>query len=204
MELIVYDSKEKIVVLDDVFNIEFNNNLVHQIIISESLLNKKNTKLNKNRSNVKGSNIKQWKQKGTGRARAGSKKSPIWRSGGVTFGNQINSYKYKINKKMYKKAFKCILSELIRNDRIYIFSEFIINDFKTKKLIEKIYFFYNKYKKILIIVNNYDKNLFLSSKNIFKIKIILIKDIILSRLINYDCILITLESIKFIENRLVI
>ncbi|BBA85092.1 50S ribosomal protein L4 [Candidatus Nardonella dryophthoridicola] len=199
MELIT-ENKKNIFLSDNVFKICYNNSLVNQVIITELSINRKNIKFNKNRSRVKGSNKKPWKQKGTGKARSGSKKSPIWRSGGVTFGSQVRNFKKKINKKMYCKALKCILSRFISNKKIIIMEDLNIENYKTKTLFKK-FSSILKYK-LLFIIENYDKNLFLSSKNIYNICIMNLNNIIISKIINYDFIIFTFNSIKKIEERL--
>lgn len=197
MKIKTIDNNEIIEISDNIFNKKYNSNLVNQIINTELSLKRNNTKLNKNRSKIAGSNKKPWRQKGTGKARAGTKKSPIWRSGGVTFGNQIKSYKLKINKKMYKYALKCILSKLLLINKIFIFNSFILESNKIKELKNKI----KDFKKILIILLN-NKNINLYSNNLYYVDIIFVNNINLSKIINYNSILITLESIRFLENKI--
>ncbi|BBA84833.1 50S ribosomal protein L4 [endosymbiont of Pachyrhynchus infernalis] len=198
MELSINDDKYNISLLDTVFNIKFNESLIHQVFTSYKLNSKKGTKFNKNRSNVSGSNKKPWKQKGTGKARSGSKKSPIWRSGGVTFGSQFISYKKKINKKMYNLACKSILSEFIRNNNILVFNNFSIEISKTKLLIEKLKNL-NINNNVIIITHFKDINLIRASNNLYKVNIEYIPNINILNVINFSKIIITTESIKYLE-----
>uniref|UniRef100_A0A8D9A8M7 Large ribosomal subunit protein uL4m n=1 Tax=Cacopsylla melanoneura TaxID=428564 RepID=A0A8D9A8M7_9HEMI len=138
MEILLNDTNNSINISKSIFNCKFNKLLVHQVIISFLVNNRSGNKSQKNKSEVSGSNKKPWRQKGTGRARSGSLKSPIWRSGGVTFTSKFKKYHQKINKKMYRGAIKCIFSELIRQKRLIVFNNFSINSPKTNVLLNKI------------------------------------------------------------------
>ncbi|WMC19564.1 MAG: 50S ribosomal protein L4 [Enterobacteriaceae bacterium PC38] len=198
MFFILKDTKNKINISKSIFNKKFNKSLVHQVVISFSINKRSGNKAQKNKSEVSGSNKKPWRQKGTGRARVGMLRNPIWRSGGVTFASKSKQYKNKINKKMYKGAIKCILSELIKQKRLIIFNKFLIKSHKTNILLNKLKNISNG--KILIITKIIDKNLFLSSRNIYNIKINDIKNINLLNLINSDKVIITLDVLKHFEN----
>ena len=121
-------------VSDGIFDRNYNESLVHQITTAYMATGRSGTKAQKNRAAVRGGGKKPWKQKGTGRARAGTSRGPIWRSGGVTFASQPRSYTQKVNKKMYKGAISVILSELLRTDRLKVVSELDITDPKTKNI----------------------------------------------------------------------
>ena len=116
---------ESIEVSDDIFGCKFNETLVHQIVTAYMGRARQGSHAQKNRSAVRGGGKKPWKQKGTGRARAGTIRSPIWRKGGVTFAAQNQDYSKKVNKKSYKVALRCILSELIRQERLLIIESFL-------------------------------------------------------------------------------
>ena len=121
-------------VSDDIFGRNYNESLVHQITTAYMAGGRSGTKAQKNRAAVSGGGKKPWKQKGTGRARAGTSRGPIWRSGGVTFAAQPLNYSQKVNKKMYKGAISVIFSELLRNDRLKIVSDLEITEPKTKNI----------------------------------------------------------------------
>ncbi|BFI91132.1 50S ribosomal protein L4 [Enterobacterales bacterium endosymbiont of Anomoneura mori] len=197
MKFLIQDTKKKINISKSIFNCKLNISLVHQVLISFNIKKHNGSKSQKNKSEVIGSNKKPWRQKGTGRARAGSSKSPIWRSGGVTFASKPNNKKIKINKKMYRGAIKCILSELIRQNRLIILNNLIIELPKTNIFLKKIKNILKE--KILIITKKIDKNLFLSSRNIFNVKLNDINNINILNLINSDKVIITLDVIKYFE-----
>jgi len=201
MELIVEDKQRTITVSDTVFNCKYNKTLVHQAVIAYLSGARKGSKSQKSRSEVSGSNKKPWRQKGTGRARAGTLKSPIWRSGGVTFASKPKNYNQKINKKMYCGAIKNIISNLIKNYRLSIIDKLEITKPKTKLFIDKYKkFFYEK--KILFIIENIDKNLFLASRNIYYINICKPLYINPINLITHNKVICTTEAIKKIEEML--
>ncbi|QJC29578.1 50S ribosomal protein L4 [Enterobacteriaceae endosymbiont of Plateumaris pusilla] len=197
MEIITKDTKKIVILSDSVFNKHYNKSLIHQVLESYRTIGRQGTKAQKNRGEVKGSGKKPWRQKGTGKARAGSVKSPLWRSGGVTFASKNKIYYKKINKKMYRNALKSIFSELIRENRIILLSNLNIKQPKTKILIEKFKKFF--LKKIIIITISIDKNLFLASRNLHNIQIKNSMNVNPVCLINADKVIITIKAIKHIE-----
>ncbi|MCV2508763.1 MAG: 50S ribosomal protein L4 [Candidatus Lightella neohaematopini] len=200
MKVALNDTKEHIDVLDCVFNYKLNLDLINQSLSYYINSIHKGTKSQKNRSEVSGSGKKPWRQKGTGRARAGSIRSPIWRSGGVSFAaNSKNLGITKINKKMYKGAIKSILSELLRKKRLIILKNFVINSFKTKDLSKKLNSICSG--KILIIVNKLNRNLLLSSSNLIKVDAIEVVQINPVSLMKADNIIITIDAIRKIEEK---
>lgn len=122
-------------VADSIFARDYNQSLVHQVTTAYMAGGRQGSKAQKNRSAVSGGGKKPWAQKGTGRARAGTSRGPIWRSGGVTFAAQPRSYSKKVNKKMYKGAISVILSELVRSERLKVVKEFDVKEAKTKTLL---------------------------------------------------------------------
>ncbi len=200
MNISLKDNNNNIILSDKVFNVKFNMSLVHQIIKSYKINYRKGNSCQKSRSDVSGSNRKPWRQKGTGRARSGSVKSPIWRSGGVTFASKNRKYFSKVNRKMYCNALKSVLSELLRQSRLHILNDFSINLPKTKFLIEKLRIL--KFVKLLIVIKKFDNNLFLASRNLYNVRVCDINNINIIDLINYKDIIFTYESIKIIEGRL--
>jgi large subunit ribosomal protein L4 len=170
MELKLSNSKKKIELADEVFACEFNEPLIHQIVTAYMAAGRAGTAAQKTRAEVSGGGAKPWKQKGTGRARAGTIRSPIWRKGGVVFAAKPRSYQQKVNKKMYKGAMRSIFSELIRQERLLVIDTFVVEDLKTKTLIKKL----DEMKltgNVLIISDSIDKNLYLASRNLHTIEV---------------------------------
>lgn len=128
----------KLDVADEVFNFRFNEGLIHQVINASRAASRQGTKKQKTRSEVSGGGAKPWRQKGTGRARAGTIRSPIFRTGGKTFAAVPRDYSQKVNRKMYRSAQKSIISELVRQDRFIIVEEFVVETHKTKELLNKL------------------------------------------------------------------
>lgn len=191
----------KFTVSDKVFGCSFNEALVHQVVSSYLTNSRKGTRAQKSRSEVSGSNKKPWRQKGTGRARAGSVKSPIWRSGGVTFASTSKEYNHKINKKMYRGAIKSILSKLVSDNRLFVIEDLFIERPKTRLLLEKLKKI-DLIKNVLICHDGLDKNLILASRNLYKVKVCDSLYINPVDLINFNFILISCTMIKKIEKQL--
>ena len=165
MEIKFTNSKKKIELSDAIFSCDFNEALIHQVVTAYMAAGRAGTKAQKTRAEVSGGGAKPFKQKGTGRARAGTIRSPIWRTGGVTFAAKPRCYKQKVNKKMFKGALRSILSELIRQDRLMIVDTFTVDQPKTKSLLSKL----NDMKLegyVLIVSDSVDENLYLSARNI--------------------------------------
>lgn len=165
MELKYLDSKKKLKLADEVFAIDFNEPLVHQVVTAYLAGGRAGTKAQKNRSAVSGGGAKPFRQKGTGQARAGTIRSPIWRTGGVTFAAQPRNYKQKVNKKMYKGAIRSIMSELVRQERLHIVDGFTVEEPKTKQLVAKL----AELKlagNILLITESVEENLYLAARNL--------------------------------------
>ncbi|MGP1929616.1 MAG: 50S ribosomal protein L4 [Arsenophonus sp. ER-BJ3-MAG3] len=197
MELLTKDSKNVISLSEAIFGRDFNESLIHQVVIAYAAGARQGTRAQKTRAEVSGSGKKPWRQKGTGRARAGSVKSPIWRSGGVTFAAKPQDHSQKVNKKMYRGALKSILSELIRQDRFIVVEKFILKEAKTKFLVQKL-------KKmtldnVLIILTNIEEKLFLASRNLYKVDICNAIDINPLSLVAFNKIIITVDAVKQIE-----
>src|SRR5471030_2226191 len=137
MELITRDTSSQINVSKDIFDYDYNEGLVHQAIVTFMNNARSGNSAQKTRAEVRGGGRKPWNQKGTGRARAGTIRSPIWRSGGVTFASKKRDYSQKINKKMYKRAMRSIISELHRTGNLIVVSDFQCSSLKTKDFIKK-------------------------------------------------------------------
>ncbi|MGD6858717.1 MAG: 50S ribosomal protein L4 [Enterobacteriaceae bacterium] len=201
MKIKVLDTNNFINLSDSIFNVDLKKKLIHQIITSLMSNTRFNISSKKNRSKISGSNKKPWRQKGTGRARAGSIKSPIWRSGGVAFPNNERNYNKKINKKMYIIAIKSLFSELFRKNKVLIFERFEIDFPKTKLL-------YCKLIKLsvlnaLIILDPINKYVNLASRNIKKIEVCSSNQINPLKLVSYENVIANCKAVKNIEKRLI-
>lgn len=194
-------SKEEHQLSEAVFGCRFNEPLVHQVVTAYLAGGRQGTRAQKNRSAVSGGGKKPWKQKGMGRARAGTIRSPLWRSGGVTFAASPQDYSQKVNKKMYRSAMRSIFSELLRQDRFLITESFSLEQAKTHDLVVKLKEF-NVTQKVLIILPEVDKNIYLAARNLHTVDISDVEAINPVDLINHEKILITLPALKQIEELL--
>jgi large subunit ribosomal protein L4 len=191
---------EKITLSDESFGREYNEPLVHQTVITYLAGARQGTVQQKTRSEVSGGGRKPWRQKGTGRARAGTIRSPIWRSGGVTFAARPQDHSKKLNKKMYRGAMRCIISELIRQERLIVVSEFSLESHKTKDLIVKLKEF--ELDNVLIVSENVEKNLYLAARNLHKVDVLDVAGIDPVSLIGFENVLITVPALKKVEEML--
>ena len=186
-----------VTVSDDAFGRDFNEALVHQVVTAYMAGARQGTKAQKTRAEVSGGGIKPWRQKGTGRARAGSSRSPIWRSGGVTFAAKPRSYEQKVNKKMYRAAMQSILSELVRQERLIVADVFDVETHKTKEFVAKLRNL--ELSNVLIISDEVNENLYLAARNVPHVGITEASSIDPVSLIAYDKVLITLPALKQLE-----
>jgi large subunit ribosomal protein L4 len=194
------DSASAMNVAEQVFGQLFNETLIHQLVTRYLAGARAGTKAQKTRAEVSGGGIKPWRQKGTGRARAGTTRSPIWRSGGVTFAAQPRSFDQKINKKMYKVGIRSIFSELLRQDRIVVSNDIVPATAKTKELNEKLKSVDGK--RILIIADNIDENLILAARNIPYVEVATAESVNPVSLVAADKVIVTSGALKQIEERL--
>ncbi len=193
-------TSKKISVSDESFAKEFNESLVHQVVVTYMAGARQGSVKQKTRSEVSGGGKKPWRQKGTGRARSGTTRSPIWRSGGVTFAARPQDHSKKINKKMYRGALRCILSELIRQERLLIVDDFTLEDHKTKGLVQKLSEF--DLKDVLIVSEEVDKNLYLASRNLYKVDVRDATAVDPVSLIGFEKVLMTVPALKKVEGML--
>ena len=184
-------------VSDAVFAADFNMPLVHQAVTAYLAGARAGTKAQKNRSAVSGGGAKPWRQKGTGRARAGTTRSPIWRSGGVAFAAQPRSYKQKLNKKMYRAALRSIISELVRLDRLKVVNEFKLDGPKTKGMVAALAGL--GLDDALIIVDSLDENIVLASRNLPFVDVVEVSGVNPYALVRNKNIVITAEALKKLE-----
>ena len=179
---------------------EYNEALVHQVVTAYLSGARQGTRAQKTRSEVAGGGKKPWRQKGTGRARAGTIRSPIWRSGGVTFAAKPQDHSQKVNRKMYRAAMRSILSELARTDRLMIVEALDVKQPKTKLLVETLKGY--GVDNVLIVADNVDKNLYLASRNLHKVDVRDVEGADPVSLIAYDKVMITVEAVKKFEEAL--
>ena len=179
---------------------EYNEALVHQVVTAYLSGARQGTRAQKTRSEVAGGGKKPWRQKGTGRARAGTIRSPIWRSGGVTFAAKPQDHSQKVNRKMYRAAMRSILSELARTDRLMIVEALDVERPKTKLLVETLKGY--GVDNVLIVADNVDKNLYLASRNLHKVDVRDVEGADPVSLIAYDKVMITVDAIKKFEEAL--
>ncbi len=194
------DSAKAMDVTEKVFGQNFNETLVHQLVVRHLAGARAGTKAQKNRSDVRGGGAKPWRQKGTGRARAGTIRSPLWRSGGVTFAAEPKAFEQKINKKMYKVGVRSILSELLRQDRIVVSNEFMPATPKTKELVTKLSCVDSK--RIVIVVERLTDNLILASRNIPYVEVSTVDGLNPVLLVNADKVIASESVVRLIEERL--
>ena len=183
------------------FGREFNEALVHQVVTAYLSGGRAGTVKQKTRSEVRGGGKKPWKQKGTGRARAGSIRSPLWRGGGKTFAAVPQDWSQKVNKKMYRGALSAILSELVRQDRLIVVDAFTVEAPKTKLLAQKLAGL--NAADALIITDNVDENLYLASRNIHTVDVRDPVGIDPVSLIAFEKVIVTVGALKQIEEMLV-
>ena len=191
---------QALAVSEEVFGRDFNESLVHQLVVSYQAAARSGTKAQKTRSDVSGGGAKPWKQKGSGRARAGTTRSPLWRTGGVTFAARPRNYEQKLNKKMYRAAMCSIFSELLRQGRLVIDNDLTIAEPKTKLLQSKL-------KSIgvesgLVITENLDVNLFLSARNLPHVYVCESKSLSPVELVHSEKVVLTPGAAKKIEEAL--
>ncbi|NQV70688.1 MAG: 50S ribosomal protein L4 [Pseudohongiella sp.] len=192
--------KETISLSDESFGRAYNESLVHQTVVTYLAGARQGTVQQKTRSEVSGGGRKPWRQKGTGRARAGTIRSPIWRSGGVTFAARPQDHSKKLNKKMYRGAMCCILSELIRKGRLFAVNEFELASHKTKDLVSKLKEF--EVDNVLIISEQVEKNLYLAARNLHKVDVLDVAGLDPVSLIGFDNVIITVSALKKVEEML--
>jgi large subunit ribosomal protein L4 len=187
-------------VAEAAFGAEFNEALVHQVVTAYLAGARAGTKAQKNRAAVRGGGAKPWRQKGTGRARAGTIRSPIWVGGGRTFAAQPRNYDQKVNKKMYRAALRSMLSELVRQDRLVVIESLELEAPKTKLLAAKLKDL--GLDNVLVLNEAFDENVFLAARNLPNVGICDAGSIDPVVLIRFEKVLITLPALKLIEERL--
>ena len=199
MELVVKGA-DALTVSETTFGRDFNEALVHQVVVAYAAGARQGTRAQKTRSDVSGGGAKPWRQKGTGRARAGTIRSPLWRTGGVTFAARPQDHSQKVNKKMYRGAMKSILSELVRQERLIVVDNFSVEAPKTKALVAKLKEL--ELTDALIVTGELDENLFLAARNLYKGDVRDAKAIDPVSLIAFDKVVMTADAVKQVEEML--
>ena len=201
MELMIQKSgsgeKDIINVADNVFSVEFNEPLIHQVLTSYLAGARSGTKAQKTRAEVRGGGRKPFAQKGTGRARAGTIRSPIWRGGGITFAAKPRDHSKKLNKKMYRAAMRSIISELIRQERFICVDEFNVDESRTRLIKDKLASL--NIDDVLFVTEELNENLYLGVRNIPKVDVIDINEIDPYSLIGFDKVLMTKAAVEKVE-----
>ena len=187
-------------VSEETFARDYNESLVHQVVTSFLAGARQGTRAQKNRAAVAGGGRKPWRQKGTGRARAGTIRSPIWRSGGVTFAAAPHFHSQKVNKKMYRAAMRSILSELARSGRLMVVESFDLDQPKTKLLVEALKGF--EVDNVLIIGSELDQNLYLAARNLHRVDVRDVDAVDPVSLIAFEKVMITVDAVKKFEEAL--
>ena len=191
---------ESVEVSEVTFGREFNEALVHQVVVAYMAGARQGTKAQKTRSDVAGGGKKPWRQKGTGRARAGTIRSPIWRGGGATFAARPRDFSQKVNRKMYRGAMCSILSELIRQERLVVVEEFTVDAPKTKGLLAKLGAL--DLASVLIVTENVEENLYLSARNLKDVDVLDVAATNPVSLLSHEKVLITVAALKQFEAQL--
>lgn len=194
-------SNQELQLSETVFGCRFNEPLVHQVVTAYLAGARQGTRAQKNRAAVSGGGKKPWKQKGMGRARAGTIRSPLWRSGGVTFASSTQDFSQKVNKKMYRAAMRSICSELLRQGRFIVLESFDLEKAKTRDFVAKLQEL-NIDQKVLIVLEEINENIYLAARNLHKVELTDVEAINPVNLINYEKILITAPALKQIEELL--
>lgn len=200
MELVTIDTKAQLNLNDEVFAYGYNEGLVHQAVVAYMNRARSGNSAQKTRSEVRGGGKKPWNQKGTGRARAGTIRSPLWRSGGVTFASKKRDYSQKLNKKMYKRALRSIISELCRTENLVVVSDFHCESPKTKDFANKMEQL--NLKNALIIMSEVGENEYLGSRNLIDYDICDVTTIDPVSLLRFEKVVVTEAAIKKIEEQL--
>jgi large subunit ribosomal protein L4 len=200
MNLNIAGASGSVEVSELTFGKEFNEALVHQVVTAFLAGGRQGSRAQKNRSDVRGGGRKPWRQKGTGRARAGTIRSPIWRSGGVTFAARPQDHSQKVNKKMYRAAIRCIFSELVRQERLIVVEELKIDTPKTKTMVAKLKEM--SLDNVLMISEEVDQNLYLASRNLPHVDVRDVAAMDPVSLVGFDKVLVTVPALKKIEEML--
>ena len=190
---------ESMAVADAVFGRDFNETLVHQVVVAYLAGGRAGTRAQKTRSEARGGGSKPWRQKGTGRARAGTIRSPLWRSGGVTFAARPQDHSQKVNRKMYRSALRSIFSELVRQERLLVVGELTLAAPKTKQALQLLKDISAKHGRVLIVVEQEDRNLELATRNLLGVALSTVAAVNPSALVASDTVVISKAALAQVE-----
>jgi large subunit ribosomal protein L4 len=199
MKLAIHGGKDSLEVADSAFAADFNEPLVHQVVTAHRALARRGTKAQKTRAQVRGGGTKPWRQNGTGRARVGSIRNPIWVGGGRAFAASPRSHAQKVNRKMYRAAMRSILSELVRQDRLVVVEELACDEPRTRELVGRL-------KDLgvadaLLLVVEYDENTCLAARNLPGVDILDLREVNPVSLVRYPTVVATAAAVKGLEER---
>ncbi len=200
MDIAIHNSKKKVSVSDDAFAASYNEALVHQLVVSYMASGRAGTKAQKSRSTASGGGAKPWRQKGTGRARAGTIRSPIWRSGGVTFAATPRDFDQKLNKKMYRVGMRSLVSELVRQQRLIVIDKLGVTEPKTKQMQARLAEL--GVSNALVLTDGLDSAVYLAARNIPNIQVMDIAIVDPVSLIRQENVIIDEAALKKLEERL--
>ncbi len=186
-----------IALADEIFAKPFNEALVHQVVVAYLAGGRAGTRAQKNRAEVRGGGAKPWRQKGTGRARAGSSRSPIWRGGGVTFAARPQDHSQKVNRKMYRAAMRAIFSELARQDRLLVVESLELPEIKTKAMITRLAALgLAEQRRVLLVAEDVDMNLYLSARNLPGVAVSDVHGLDPVSLVGADAVVMTADAVR--------
>ncbi len=200
MKLAIQGGSGSVDVSEQNFDAGFNEALIHQVVTAHRAAKRRGSKRQKNRSDVRGGGTKPWRQKGTGRARAGTIRSPIWVGGGRAFAARPRDYSQKVNRKMHRAAMRSILSELIRSDRLLVVENLTLERPKTRDLLDILRPL--NLSAVLMLVADYEENLCLAARNLPDVDVLDVREINVVSLIKFPKVLATAGAIKALEERL--
>lgn len=201
MDIRMVGSSGSISVSEDNFASPFNEALVHQVVTAYMAGARAGTRAQKTRAEVRGGGIKPWRQKGSGRARAGSIRSPLWRGGGKTFAAVPADHSQKVNRKMYRAAMRAILSELLRQERLLVVEDIGVNEPKTRTLIARLAELGIE-GRVLLVVDEIDEAVYLAARNLHTVEVIDTASVDPVSLIRFDRVLMSAPALRKVEERL--
>lgn len=200
MDIAIHNTKKTVSVSDDAFDASFNEALVHQLVVSYMASGRAGTRAQKSRSAVRGGGAKPWRQKGTGRARAGTIRSPIWRSGGVTFAATPLDHSVKLNKKMYRVGMRSLVSELLRQDRLILIDQLGVTEPKTRQMQARLQEL--DVDDVLVLTDGLDSAVYLAARNLPNVQVMDIAIVDPVSLLRQEKVIIDEAALKRLEERL--
>ena len=200
MKVAVKGSRSSLDLSDQTFGADFNEALIHQVVTAHRAQSRSGSKRQKNRADVRGGGAKPWRRKGTGRARAGTTRGPIWVGGGRAFAARPRDYEQKVNRKMYRAAMRSILSELLRQERLLVVNELKTEEPKTRELVAQLKKL--DVDRVLIVVDEYDDNTCLAARNLPDVDVLDLREVNPVSLIRFPMVVATKAAMQGLEERL--